>query len=72
MESRWSLEWRERNDAEMRKRWDQMAERVMREARVFSGLEPGPATELEHADDIDSIDESELDDIGNLGDTDGQ
>lgn len=74
MVSRWSMESRKRNDAEMRQLWEQMAERVMREARVFSGLEIDPATVSEsgQTDDIDLIDESDVEDIGDLGETDGE
>ena len=74
MVNKWSLEWRVRNDAEMRQLWDQMAARVMREARVFSGLEVDPesASEPEQTDDIDLLDDTDLEDIGDLGETDGK
>ena len=72
MVNKWSLEWRVRNDAEMRQLWDQMAERVIREARVFSGLEPDSATDPTQEDDFDLLDDTDLEDIGDLGETDGK
>lgn len=72
MVNKWSLEWRVRNDAEMRQLWDQMADRVMCEARVFSGLEPAPVSYPTFEDDIDLLDDTDLEDIGDLGDTDGE
>ena len=70
MVNKWSLEWRERNDAEARQLWDEMAQRVMRDARIFSGLEKAPASD--QSEDIDLLDEFDLEDIGDLGDADGE
>lgn len=66
MDHRWSQEWRNRYDTQARQLWLDMEQRVWRDARIFSGLEPSiPASEA--TDDVDVLTEEELDDIGDLG-----
>ena len=68
MDDRWSQERRNRDDAHARQLWQDMEQRVWREARVFSGLEPSPP-EPDTTDDIVVLTDEELDDIGELGET---
>lgn len=66
MDHRWSQEWRNHYDTQARQLWQDMEQRVWRDARVFSGLEPSiPA--FETTDDIDVLTQEELEDIGDLG-----
>jgi hypothetical protein len=69
MDNRWNREWRKDYDAQARQLWLDMEQRVWRDARIFSGLEPSP-TEPDASDDIDVLNDEELDDIGELGDGD--
>ena len=69
MDHRWSQQWRKDNDNEARQLWLDMEQRVWRDARIFSGLEPSPS-ESDASDDIDLLTDEELDDIGELGDVD--
>ncbi len=66
MDHRWSQEWRNDYDAQARQLWLDMEQRVWRDARIFSGLEPSP-TEPDASDDIDVLTQEELEDIGELG-----
>lgn len=68
MDDRWSQERRNRNDEHARQLWREMEQRVWREARIFSGLEPSP-TEPDTTDDVIVLTDEELDDIGELGET---
>lgn len=70
MDHRWSQEWRNRNDAHARQLWLDMEQRVWRDARIFSGLEPLPPT-TDSSDDLDMLTEAEVADIGELGDVGG-
>lgn len=66
MDHRWSQEWRNDYDTLARQLWQEMEQRVLREARIFSGLEPSmPASEA--TDDVDVLSQEELEDIGDLG-----
>jgi hypothetical protein len=69
MDHRWSQQWRKDYDNEARQLWLDMEQRVWRDARIFSGLEPSP-TAPDTSDDIDVLNDEELDDIGELGDVD--
>ena len=69
MDHRWSQEWRNRNDAHARQLWQDMEQRVWRDARIFSGLEPLPPA-TDSSDDLDLLTEAEEADIGELGDVD--
>ncbi len=69
MDHRWSQEWRKDYDAQARQLWLDMEQRVWRDARIFSGMEPSP-TEPDPSDDIVVLTDEELDDIGELGDVD--
>lgn len=66
MDHRWRQEWRNHYDAQARQLWDDMEQRVWREARIFSGLEPSTPA-FETADDVEVLTQEELEDIGDLG-----
>ena len=68
MDDHWSQERRNRDDAHARQLWQNMEQRVRREARIFSGLELSPS-ESDSTDDIVVLTDEELDDIGELGET---
>ena len=75
MDHHWSQEWRNRNDARARQLWLDMEQRVWRDARIFSGLEPPPSMpEMpdmpDSSDDLDLLTEAEVADIGELADVD--
>ena len=66
MDYRWSQEWRNRYDTQARQLWQDMEQRVWRDARIFSGLEPSLSV-FETNDDVDVLTQEELEDIGDLG-----
>ena len=72
MDHRWSPEWRKDYDAQARQLWVDMEQRVWRDARVFSGLEPlsPDPGDSDDFDDMVLLTEQEWDEIGELGDMD--
>ena len=68
MDDLWNQERRNRNDAHARQLWQDMEQRVWREARIFSGLSPSPL-KSDSTDDIIVLTDEELGDIGELGET---
>ena len=65
MDNRWSQAWRNQYDLVARQLWNDMEERVWRDSRIFSGLEP-PSPDAE--DDVEFLNDEEMEDIGDLGD----
>ena len=69
MDHRWSQQWRKDYDTQARQLWLDMEQRVWREARIFSGMEPSP-TAPDASDDLYVLTDEEWDAIGELGDVD--
>lgn len=69
MDDQWSQERRNRDDAHARRLWQDMEQRVWRDAKIFSGLEPSPP-KPDTTDNIDVLTDEELNDIGDLGEPD--
>ena len=66
MDIRWTKQWRQNYDAEGRRLWNEMAQRVDRDVRIFNGLESAPQS-TEQSDDLDPLTERDLEDVGDLG-----
>ena len=66
MDIRWTKQWRQNYDAEGSRLWNEMAQRVDCDVRMFNGLEPAPQS-AEQSDDLDPLIERDLEDVGDLG-----
>ncbi len=66
MDIRWTKQWRQNYDAEGNRLWNEMAQRVDRDVRIFNGLESAPQSP-EQSDDLDPLTERDLEDVGDLG-----
>ena len=66
MDIRWTKQWRQNYDAEGSRLWNEMAQRVDRDVRIFNGLESVPQSP-EQSDDLDPLTERDLEDVGDLG-----
>ena len=66
MDIRWTKQWRQNYDAEGSRLWNEMAQRVDCDVRMFNGLESAPQS-AEQSDDLDPLIERDLEDVGDLG-----
>jgi hypothetical protein len=79
MEDIWSPQVRRREDAQARRLWDEMEQRVWQDVRIFNGLEAPPADQPSNqsgegsdSDPLldDYLSDDDLTDVGELGEAD--